>query len=232
MLGGNGRTRQGVAVHQHQPAHRPTVPTAVRCLYHVETVGAEIAAAVLLMEQGDREAGQVHLLAEPDVFLHRPALQPARRDRFRAHRGAQRGHDVPWPAVFRQAEMQRQARMGAGPVGAQAGRRAQYPRAGQAVADVVEQRGGCAAFVDPAGDGADLQVGVDLGVHVHQVALATQVVDEVAEIQGAAVHRLPFHISACARILLRGSRRGQEVLRSVSGAWHAANPSVAAQRTI
>lgn len=190
MLGGNGRARQGVAVHQHQPAHRPTVPTAVRRLYHVETVGAEIAAAVLLMEQGDREAGQVHLLAEPDVFLHRPALQPARRDRFRAHRGAQRGHDVPWPAVFRQAEMQRQARMGAGPVGAQAGRRAQYPRAGQAVADVVEQRGGCAAFVDPAGDGADLQVGVDLGVHVHQVALATQVVDEVAEIQGAAVHRL------------------------------------------
>ncbi|KFF32208.1 hypothetical protein G039_0331670 [Pseudomonas aeruginosa VRFPA01] len=78
-------------------------------------------------------------------------------------------------------------------VSPQAGRRTEDPRAGKAAADGVEQRRGRAPFVDPAGDGADLQVGVDFGMDVHQVALVAQVVDEMTEVESTAVHRFATH---------------------------------------
>ena len=142
-------------------------------------IGDDIAAAVEPVPVRRREVVEVDVLAGDDVLLARAVLDDARRDAA-LHDGAAELDQLARMGVGRQAEHHGDAAVvverGAEDAAAAARRRV-------VVLDVVEQerRAGAGALRQPH-DGAELDVPVDLGVDLVQLAGRLQRLDPAAQI--------------------------------------------------
>ena len=155
VLAGRHPEPGGIAVVHHDAVRRGIDPSGIRVAHDDHVVGADIATAVMLMDEGRRELQQINIVVAVYIFEDRAVGDLDRRNQleFLLHLGAQAQNQI--HLVFRigQAQHDREAAIGVGGAG-------EYPETLGIAGDIVEQHRRRAAGIarrDGFRDRADLE---------------------------------------------------------------------------
>lgn len=189
MLLRHRRADQRGAVAQHGAPDGPVGPTAVGAPHDVESVRAQVPAAVALVQQWDGEPLQIDVVAAVDVLLAGTVGDDDRWHGYRVQGGDQFLQNVPRATVALQPEVRGEPAVRAPVRGAQPGRGAEDPESRGATGEGGEQGRGRTGLVGPPGDRPDFEFRVDGPGDRYGVAGGEQSVKEVPETECRVVVR-------------------------------------------
>ena len=209
MLGLPQQDRDFVLARHHAAIDADVHHAGVVVLGDAAAIGEEIAPAVEPVPPRRRQLVEVDVVAGDDVLLHRPGGDDLRRDAAGEHVAAEL-HEVARMGVGRDAHHH-----GDAPVARQAAAEdAAAPGVGAIVLDVVEQqRRAVAGALGEPHHGAELDIPVDLGVDLPDLAGVGERLDPAAEI--AEGDRLAFDVHSLFQLVQRALRphRGRSYAR-------------------
>jgi hypothetical protein len=153
-------------IEQHDARNAPIGPTPVGRARHHGAPGIEIAPAVAVMDERCWQVHEIDRVASENVFLAGTARDASRRDRRTAAGGDEGLDDVSTAGTCIEPERERHARKVKAGLAARAGWRAEYAKARFNSFDVRKERRRRARLIAAAGDRADLEMPVDLALHL------------------------------------------------------------------
>ena len=178
-----------VLVVNHDPVSAEVDPVGIRVLHDHQVTGADIAAAVQLMQERNGELQQVDVLVAIDVFQNRAGIDETRGDRREIlHTVAIPSHHVHGARRLRETQ-------GHGQALHRICHARQDPEAGVVTGNIVEQQGRRIVgrvVIDHLGDGTDLEVPIG-AVDLLQLA---QILDPVKPFAQVLVGRAVVLVGA------------------------------------
>ena len=173
MARGPRKAGQVVRVVDHETVHAPVDPAAVHVLRDDQVPGAQVTAAVALVEHGGGQVEEVGLCTHADDLLARRFLAPP-PDRWGCSLPSRRlrRSPAPWPweASPRAMAMRRQVATGL----------TKTETSSDVVRHALEPHRRTVLLTGQPADGAELQVPGHLLLHLHKVAGLPQGLDKVA----------------------------------------------------